>query len=450
MLIRVVQILFFLLLTIGAQMFFGLSALTQTDLHAPPGGGSWGSGNQEDFGTNIDHFKVDDRPDSRPDRFPGKLPPVFPALQLQLRIDPNPVPVGGNCTFQAIMQPAVEGYSVTYDFFLNGQRLSKPNTSNWIRFRTRDTGNFEVEAQAYVRSDPARTIRSNPVMLSVLPPERPSLPSLSIDPVYQVIRQGEPAYFQVHSLKQVQFVWHGGGQEGKGHTSSANVFRVETTNLSPGRYSIQVQGRIRLFELPPVTAELVVEPVSVPLEISIEPQNQVVVQGQSAFFTGSIRPHTGQFRLSWQGPAGQAGFGSQFTVDSSSLQPGRYPIEALVQNGRGNLPRSVAWLEVLAVVPPPLPPALQPLPPDEHNDTFPLPSWLLPLVLVGPVFLYWLIKPHPSQVVAPPPSGFEARVVHGKHVSQQLTRSKKQDGTQMVLVFDRGRQSLSEKRTSGE
>lgn len=453
---RCLLILFFLpVLAAGAQVVSGLSPQALAEQHAPPGGGSWGSASQEDFGANKGQLELDRELNGRPGFPPIIHLPVFPNQQLQLRVTPNPVPVGEQCTVQAILEPAVDAISIQYDFFLNGQRLSTSNTANWIRFRPRDAGSYEVEAQAFIRSDPVRTVRSNPVRLSVLPPEippeRPPKPTLSIDPVHQVIRQGDPAYFQVHSSRPIQFVWDGGGQEGEGHTSSANVFRVETENLSPGRYSIHVKGLIRTFALISTTAELVIEPARVPVVISIEPQRQIVYQGQTATFTGSVSLDGEHGQLSWQGPAGQAGFGNQFTVDSSMLRPGQYSIEAFVQRGRDNPPSSVAWLEVRAVAPPSLtPPSHPPQPLPSPNGPPPILFWLIPLMLAGPLLLYLLVKPHPSQVVADPPVGFEVRVVQGEHSFQQVSRSKRQDDSQVVLVFNRGRQYFIDTTSSGE
>jgi len=408
------------------------------------------------------------------------LQPVRIAPQLELTAPKDHLQQDERVALQATLRAPGPGVlRVTYSFFSNGQPYGSPQTSSSIRFTPRQAGAYRLQATAFIEYQPeieqmqvggrqSITIQSNPVDIKVS--ARPQIPvqNLRIDARPQQITVGQSstitvtltpddpsigyATYRLYSNLQPFSSWQPQNQWTFNPSQSGTYslyaeahmqYNPDIAYMGGSRPDHIRSNNIYVTVIPPERPR---QPQSLRIEVYPNP----LPYGERCTITAILTPGIANGSIAYSFFIDGRIIASRVRTNQTIcplLGEGRHQasVTATVRTARTTFDLSSDPQDIYVqpgarpAGPPPPPPPPRPIIPEKpFGIALPL------LVIFCAAIIYWLIKPHPSRVMARIPDGLQARIVHGKTFSQSMSGPKGNDGFRYIFIFDRGIQTIEQ------
>jgi hypothetical protein len=224
--------------------------------------------------------------------------------------------------------------SMTYQWYFDGTAISGATSSSYTiaDAQTSNAGSYWVQIV-----NGGGSVTSSTATLTVNVP-----PTIIIPPQSQTVTQGQSASFSVTAsgTTPLSYQWYLNGSALSGATSSGlGLNSVQTTQA--GSYSVMVSNVAGT-----VTSGAATLTVNVPPTITTQPQNQTVIQGQSASFSvaaSGTTPLSYQWYFNGTAMSGATSSGLSLT-NVQTAQAGSYSV--VVSNVAGTVTSGTATLTV--------------------------------------------------------------------------------------------------------
>ena len=268
----------------------------------------------------------------------------------------NPLVVAPQITSQPNDQTVTEGqtanFSVTatgtgplsYQWRKDGSNISGATSASYSISSTNlsDAGDYSVRV-----SNSAGNVTSNNATLTVNP--LVVAPQITSQPNDQTVTEGQTANFSVTATGTgpLSYQWRKDGSNISGATSAS--YSISSTNLSDaGDYSVRVSNSAG--NVTSNNATLTVNPLVVAPQITSQPNDQTVTEGQTANFSVTATG-TGPLSYQWRkdGSNISGATSASYSISSTNLSDaGDYSVR--VSNSAGNVTSNNATLTVNPLV----------------------------------------------------------------------------------------------------
>ena len=261
------------------------------------------------------------------------------SYRLNLRADRSSAKTGEALTFYSSLVPEASGAG--YRCFWGDGKSSTILDNPRMVHRYEHEGQFQVLCEAYIGE---RAVKSNTVRIFV-EKQKYEL-ELSSSPAQ--VFTGERVLFTagLRPLNpEIEYLFVFGDDNEK---ENGRLPQAEHVYSRPGTYFAQVRAVLNGQTAAESGRLKVVVSIRQPAPTArISPERASVEQGMPARFRGRVQPESARdLQLKWSGPRGQGAEGDTFQVDTSSLEPGSYPVSFRVTDRYKRSDRAEAVLVV--------------------------------------------------------------------------------------------------------